>query len=137
MPPAKSMKRLPSTSSRRAPSPRAMNTGVMLYGPRGTAACRARPSSCERGPGTAVFRTMFFFMRACPSSDAPERGALYPPRGGSGAERLERLAERFDQAIEELLRDVEGGLDPDDARPVEGVGHEHAAGVELLRQGRA
>ena len=30
MPPAKSMKRLPSTSSSMAPSPRAMNTGVML-----------------------------------------------------------------------------------------------------------
>jgi hypothetical protein len=68
MPAAKSRKRLPSTSSRIAPSPRAITTGVMLNGPRGIAASRAFISSCDLGPGTGVLRTTYFLTVTPPWS---------------------------------------------------------------------
>src|SRR5579872_838723 len=54
MPPAKSMKRLPSTSSIAAPSARSTNTGVTCETPLATAAVRRRSHSWERGPGIEV-----------------------------------------------------------------------------------
>src|SRR6266851_5449038 len=56
MPPAKSMKRLPSTSSMSAPSARSTKIGVICDTPRGTASVRRRIHSWERGPGTEVRR---------------------------------------------------------------------------------
>src|SRR5271157_4449070 len=54
MPPARSMKTLPSTSSMSAPSDLATYTGVACESPRGTACSRRRCNSCERGPGIFV-----------------------------------------------------------------------------------
>src|ERR1700730_6103189 len=54
MPPAKSSKRLPSTSSTIAPSARAAKMGVAGEIPRATAASRRRARSRERGPGIGV-----------------------------------------------------------------------------------
>src|SRR5580765_3479294 len=56
MPPAKSMKRLPSTSSMSAPSARSTKIGVICDTPRGTASVRRHIHSWERGPGTEVRR---------------------------------------------------------------------------------
>src|SRR5205807_3286158 len=55
MPPAKSMKRFPSTSSSIAPSARATYTGVACERPRGTAAFRRSPSAIDFAPGIEVF----------------------------------------------------------------------------------
>src|SRR5580704_645275 len=54
MPPAKSMKRLASTSSRIAPSARAAKICVAWATPRATADLRRRASSRDLGPGIAV-----------------------------------------------------------------------------------
>src|SRR5258705_11432796 len=54
MPPAKSIIRLPSTSSMTAPSARSMKTGVTCKAPCATAALRRCISSFERGPGIGV-----------------------------------------------------------------------------------
>src|SRR5882724_6926072 len=56
IPPAKSMKRLPSTSSTRAPSARSTKMGVICDTPLGTASVRRRIHSWERRPGTEVCR---------------------------------------------------------------------------------
>src|SRR5580700_6687694 len=54
MPPAKSSRRLPSTSSTIAPSACAAKMGVAGETPRATAATRRRARSRERGPGIGV-----------------------------------------------------------------------------------
>src|SRR5271165_1454234 len=56
MPPARSMKTLPSTSSMSAPWDLATYTRVACERPRGTACSRRRCNSWERGPGTAVHK---------------------------------------------------------------------------------
>src|SRR5215475_9783383 len=55
MPPAKSRRRLPSTSVTTAPWPSLTKIGVALYGPRGTAFSRRTKSSRDFGPGSSVF----------------------------------------------------------------------------------
>src|ERR1700735_1914785 len=54
MPPAKSRKRFPSTSSIVTPSARAAKIGVACETPRATAASRRRIHSCDLGPGIGV-----------------------------------------------------------------------------------
>ena len=51
MPAARSMNRLPSTSSTMPPEARAANTGSVVPTPVGSAACRRAISSWELGPG--------------------------------------------------------------------------------------
>src|SRR5207248_3959387 len=58
IPAAKSMKRLPSTSSRIAPSAFEIKIGVTWNGPRATAACRSAINAWLFGPGTFVLRTI-------------------------------------------------------------------------------
>src|SRR5207247_3729871 len=55
----------------------------------------------------------------------------------SGVRARERRIQRLDQAVEEVLRDVEGRLDPYDPRPVQSVGDQHALLVQLLGDGGA
>src|SRR3990172_10104229 len=57
IPPAKSMKVLPSTSVRSAPSARAMAMGVTWASPLGVCSSASRMSSRLFGPGTSVLST--------------------------------------------------------------------------------
>ena len=56
MPEAKSIRRLPSTSSMMPPSARVTKTGSVMPKPLVTCAVRSACSSVERGPGMAVAR---------------------------------------------------------------------------------
>src|SRR6516162_1154257 len=67
MPPARSMKTLPSTSSRSAPSARVTQTGVQCERPLGMACSRRWCKARARGPGTAVRKRM------APISVPPDR----------------------------------------------------------------
>src|SRR5436305_1416442 len=58
MPAAKSINRLPSTSSITAPSAFAAKIGVTWNGPRATAAWRLAINTWLLGPGTLVLRTI-------------------------------------------------------------------------------
>src|SRR5262245_11315501 len=84
IPPAKSSRRLPSTSVSTAPSPSLTKIGVALYGPRGTAASRRVKSSRERGPGISVFKAIALmgtssrrFVAVLGGAGAMGRAAVY------------------------------------------------------------
>ena len=80
MPVAKSMRRLPSTSSMIAPDARAVTTGWIPPTPRGTADARRTNHSLHFGPGTPVtsFRSCGMSMTGPPSpaSSGASRAAL-------------------------------------------------------------
>src|SRR6185503_2946022 len=78
MPPAKSIRRLPSTSTSVAPRPSLTKIGVALYGPRATAASRRAMRAREFGPGISVFSAITLMT----SRRAP---ALVAVLGGAGA----------------------------------------------------
>src|SRR5688572_3963490 len=90
MPPAKSSRRLPSTSTTRAPAPLATKIGVEWPSPAGTAAARRAMSSRDRGPGSSVLNSMAPMKKGSNLTS----GAVLASRGlngGIGKDRKGRI----------------------------------------------
>src|SRR5579885_681170 len=134
MPPAKSMKRLPSTSSMSAPSARAAKTFIVEPTPRATNCWRRASRARDFSPGiprcgiVSDIKTSWFWEdSACEGSTRSETPSLcfilsYPRSGLHGQKTL---VSRMDQRA---LRDVARVL------PVQQVGEGVFEGFEIALQ---
>src|SRR4029450_12330096 len=116
-PPVKSMKRLPSTSSRTAPWAAAAYTGVMVATPLATACRRRRSRASLSGPGTSP--TSF---RLCGklNGNTSSSGRRHPDPSGAALRSAPRTPRGYAQAPSRLRGDQ---------------GHLHVAGGQLVQEG--